>query len=152
MDRATAEPAHRTAVDAWLAQAIDHDSSLEICRMFHAALERIWSRAATTLGTVTLTAIAERVLHTALERYPFLAVITPLPSGNGRMRDALAERLQHVPRGQLIEGLRFGVIELLTVIGALTAEILTRDLHDALIAPTDLRTTEDMPPLTTKAP
>jgi len=151
MDRAIAEPTHRAAVDAWLAQAIDHASSIEICRLFHAALERIWSRGATTLGTVTLTAIGERVLHTAIERYPFLTAVTPLPNGSGRVRDTLYERLAHVPRATLIEGLRFGMIELLTVIGALTAEILSQELHDALLA-TDARPTLDMPPLTREAP
>jgi hypothetical protein len=38
-----------------------------------------------------------------------------------------------VPRPELIEGLRFAFIELLTVIGRLTAEILSSDLHAALL-------------------
>jgi hypothetical protein len=43
-----------------------------------------------------------------------------------------------VPRAALIEGLRYGLIELLTVIGALTAEVLRGELHAALEAVTAL--------------
>jgi hypothetical protein len=41
-----------------------------------------------------------------------------------------------VPRTALIEGLRYGLIELFTVIGALTAEVLRGELHAALEAVT----------------
>jgi hypothetical protein len=150
MDRARAEPTHRAVVDAWLADASAQTSSIELCRTFHAGLERIWSRAITTLGSVTLTAIAERVLYDTIERYAFLSVIAPLPSGTGRARDAVYERLANIPRTELIEGLRFGVIELLTVIGALTAEILSHDLHDALTTATDSRSTADVQPITAR--
>jgi hypothetical protein len=147
MDRSRAEPTHRAVVDAWLAEASGHTSSIELCRMFHGGLERIWGRAQTTLGSVTLTAIAERVLHDTIERYAFLAVVTPLPNGNGRARDTVYERLANIPRHELIEGLRFGVIELLTVIGALTAEILSHDLHEALTVATDKPSTHDVVPI-----
>ena len=41
-----------------------------------------------------------------------------------------------MPRAALIESLRYGLIELLTVIGALTAEVLRGELHAALEAVT----------------
>jgi hypothetical protein len=132
MKHALDEPSHTAAVDAWLARSVDHDSSVDIVRLFHAALTAIWDCAVTTLGPVTLTAIAERVLHSAGERYTFLSVIDRRPNGDARAIERLCERLVAVPRDALIEGLRYGMIEMLTVIGALTAEVLSRDLHVVL--------------------
>lgn len=141
MDRAHDAPRHETVVDAWLARSIDCHAPVEIVRVFHAALNRIWSRAITVLGPVTLTAIAERVLHNATERYTFLSAIERRSNDDVGRTERLHERLVTVPRAVLIEGLRYGLIELLTVIGTMTAEVLRGDLHDALEAVTapDLR-------------
>jgi len=132
MDRTQDEPSHRAAVDAWIERSLDHDSSVEIVGLFRGALEVLWSCAVTTLGTVTLTAIAERVLHTATSQYGFLAAINPRPNGDAQWKQHLHERLASTPRAELIAGLRCGLIEFLTVIGRLTAEILSEDLHAAL--------------------
>lgn len=123
---------HAGAVDAWLARSLDHASSIEIARLFHRALEAVWGRAVTALGVVTLTAIAERVLHNVVARHAFLAVVDPRPAAGAPWREALYERLAVVPSAELIAGLRFGLVELLAVIGTLTAEILSPELHVAL--------------------
>lgn len=133
MDRITDEPGHRLVVDAWIKRSVERGSSFEIVGLFGAAVDGLWNRAAGTLGSVTLTAIAERVLSTATGRYPFLSVITSRPNADARWRDQLHERLGSVPKAQLLEGLRFALIELLTVIGRLTAEILSPDLHDTVM-------------------
>jgi hypothetical protein len=137
MDTPPTEPGHEAAVDGWIdrsfdAQGSSQPSSVQIVRLFHEALEAVWNRAVTTLGSVTLTAIAERVLVTATEHHGFLSAINPRPNGDTRWRHQLHERLATVPRQQLIVGLRFGLIELFRVIGTLTAEILTPELHAAL--------------------
>jgi hypothetical protein len=136
MDRAHDEPSHAAVVDAWLARSVDHDSSVEIVRQFYAALESVWNRAVAVLGPVTLTAIAERVLHHVTERYTFLPAIDPRSNRDARWTERLHERLVTVPRAALIESLRYGLIELLTVIGTLTAEVLRDELHAALDAVT----------------
>jgi hypothetical protein len=137
------EPSHVVAVDTWLARSITHCSSAEVVGLFRVAFEALWNRAVTTLGSVTLTAIAECVLITATNQYEFLSVIkphAPHASGASRGKQQVYERLTSVPRSELVEGLRFGLIELLTVIGRLTAELLSQELHDALHA-----TTPDLP-------
>jgi len=134
MDAPENDPSHGAAVDAWIERSIDHGSSAEIVSLFRGAFEALWSRAITTLGVVTLTAIAERVLHTATTRYAFLSAISPRPNGDARWKQQLHDRLAATPRSELIEGLRFGLIELVTVIGRLTAEILTAELHAAISA------------------
>lgn len=138
MDHVPDEPSHESVVDAWLARSVVHGSSIEIVRLFHAGLDAVWNRAVAILGPVTLTAIAERVLLNAAERYTFLSAIDrrssadQRSSGDARWTERLYERLVAVPRTALIEGLRHGLIELLTVIGALTAEVLRGELHAAL--------------------
>jgi hypothetical protein len=136
---------HAAVVDAWIKRSIgsgspgepgEFRSSPEIVGMFGAALEGLWSRAVTALGTVTLTAIAERVLTTAAGRYPFLSVIDAHPNGDTRWRQQARDRLGLIASPQLLEGARFGLIELLTVIGRLTAEILSEELHEVLLAVT----------------
>jgi hypothetical protein len=146
MNRGRDEPSHEAVVDAWLARSVDHGSSVEIVRLFHAALDAVWNRAVTILGPVTLTAIAERVFHHATERYTFLSAIDRRSIGDARWTERLHERLVTVPRAALIESLRYGVIELLAVIGALTAEVLRGELHaalDAVIAPSGPRLPAD---------
>jgi len=132
MARDQRDNSHRAAVDAWLALAVDLGSSAEVVHTFDQAFELVWNHVGAALGTVTLSAIAERVLHDAVARYPFLSAINPRPNGDARWRDTLRVRLAMVPRTDLLAGLRFGLIELLTVIGSLTAEILSDDLHAAL--------------------
>jgi len=132
MDRTQDEPSHSAVVDAWLKRSVEHGSSSEIVGLFGAAFEGLWSRAVTALGSVTLTAIGERVLATSTGRYPFLSVINLRPNGDSRWRHHLYERLATTPRLDLLAGLRFALIELLTVIGRLTAEILSDELHAAI--------------------
>jgi hypothetical protein len=91
----------------------------------------LWSRTKTTLGEVTLTAIAERVLHNASEHFPFVCQLTGEASGGGQFRD-LDAQAGAVDGAELIAGIRFVLTEFLTVLGNLTAEILTPVLHAAL--------------------
>jgi hypothetical protein len=145
MDSAHDEPSHTVAVDAWLALSIGNSSPDEIVCLFHTAFEALWSQAITALGSITLSAIAERVVHNATERYAFLSAINLRPNGNTRWKDQLHAHLALVPRTELIEGLRFGMIELLAVIGTLTAEILSEELHSALAATTTNKSASEAP-------
>lgn len=137
MDNEPAEPSHTEVVDAWIKRSAERCSSSELVALFSAAIDEIWGRAVTTLGSVTLAAITDRVLGMAAGRYPFLSVINPRPNGDGRARQQVQDRLALVPRAELLEGLRFALIELLAVLGRLTAQILSHELHAALITVTD---------------
>jgi hypothetical protein len=132
MERTPEELGHAAVVELWCKRLTEHGSSVEIANMFGVTVEALWGRAVTTLGVVTLTAIAERVLSTATGRYPFLSALNARPNGNARWRQQAHERLALVPRSQLLEGFRFAVLELLAVIGRLTAEILSEELHAAV--------------------
>ncbi|GAC1344529.1 MAG: hypothetical protein NVS2B9_04670 [Myxococcales bacterium] len=99
--------------------------------MFEAGLRAVWDPTQTTLGEVTLNAIADRVLHNAAERFPSFSALQVEPSGGIQFR-ALREGIGSIQAAELRAGVRFVLVEFLTVLGSLTAEILTAELHAAL--------------------
>lgn len=123
---------HEVLVDGWLersrAKGLTRDSLMDL---FEAAVLALWSRTSTTLGEVTLTAIAERILLHAAERYPAFASLTVEPDGRVRALGlrANADALNHL---KLVEGMRAVLVEFLTVIGTLTADLMTDELHAEL--------------------
>lgn len=70
------------------------------------------------------------MLYSAVELHPSLSTLRV--AGGGIDCGELRRRLGRHDRHLLAEGLRYVLVELLTVIGSLTAEILTPALHDAL--------------------
>ena len=124
---------HGNAVDAWLTRAMVSKNSRGLLRAFEAAISSIWARAARTLGTVTLAAVADRVLSNAMERYAWLSALEPLPEGRFRCDELRLEaRLAGVPYSDLVVGVRSILIELVGLLGSLTANIITPDLHAEL--------------------
>lgn len=99
-----------------------------LVRLLEAALSAVWTRTGLTLGEVTLTAIAERVLYNATEKFPLFSALTVDPN-RGVQFGELYERISSDQGRQLVNGIRFLLVDLLTVIGNLTAEILTPELH-----------------------
>ncbi len=121
---------HEDRVDAWIGRETDALSADLLVELLERGLDALWKRAVQPLGEITLTAIAGRVLYTAAERYPSLVGLSILPTG---IRcQALRERAAEVPREELLHAIRFVLIELLTVLGNLTANILTPALHAEL--------------------
>jgi hypothetical protein len=122
--------AHVVVVAAW-EERVGHDSPSDVqLEAFEEAFRALWGRAHQTLGEVTLVAIVDRVLYTAAERHP---VLSSLSVGSaGLSCQALRGRADSLPPGELTLPIRFVLVELLRVLGALTADILTPALHAAL--------------------
>jgi len=121
---------HAACVDTWLDEAARGLTPPALRRLFEAAFGAVWMRTMTTLGQVTLTAIGERVLYTAAERFPVLASFQVVPTRGIELRGA--EGQGPPAEAELRGGMRFLLVELLTVLGTLTAEILTPELHAQL--------------------
>jgi hypothetical protein len=120
-------PAPRLTHEACVAALMRGRSAVEQQELLRAGLEAIRRRAEQTLGEVTLGAIVDRVLYTGRAHHPSLGGLSVGTAGF------------HFDNPQPAEPpdvLRFVVIELLTVLGSLTAEILTPALHAALSAVT----------------
>jgi hypothetical protein len=119
---------HAACVNAWLDRSATGLSSEDLLRLFEAALGALWIRTKSTLGEVTLTVIAERVLHNASERFSLLWSLKVDPDAGIQCRE-LREWIGSVRPAELTEAIRFTLGELLRVLGRLTAEILTPELH-----------------------
>lgn len=122
---------HAACVDAWLEGSGKDLSSEVLLRLFEAALSALWGRTATTLGEVTLTAIADRVLNNASERFPLFSSLKVEPAGGIPFRE-LRKAIRSAHDAELVDGIRFVLVDFLTVLGSLTAQILTPELHAEL--------------------
>jgi len=131
---------HANRVDAWLRRSGKSRSPEALLQLFESAFGALWARATNTLGEVTLTAIAERVLYEASEKFPLLSSLEVEPTRGIQCR-ALRAQIGSAPDPRLNEAIRFVLVEFLTVLGHLTAEILTPELHSELanVAPPKTR-------------
>lgn len=121
---------HRAHVDAFIRRAAAGSSSERLVRSFEAAAFALWRRAHRTLGDITLTAIFDRVLYNAAEQHPLLASLEV--GASGLDCEELREQSSGLDPDELAEGIRFLLEEFLSVLGNLTAEILTPALHAEL--------------------
>jgi hypothetical protein len=121
---------HGVQVDAWMARVARDTAPEKLFEAFEQGFGAIWRRAHATLGEVTLMAILERVLYTAGERFPVL--LTLEVDSTGLRSDKFRERVGSLQVEQLAEVVRFILLEFLTVLGNLTAEVLSPALHAEL--------------------
>jgi hypothetical protein len=127
------EGGHAASVDAWLERAGGAGlSSAALLQLFEAALGALWARTVTILGEITLTAIADRVLHDAAQKVPLFSSLRVEPNGTGIRFDELRESGSGIRTTDVLAGIRFVLVEFLTVLGNLTAGILTAELHAEL--------------------
>ena len=121
---------HRARVDAWMERAAKEAPPERLFDAFKSAFGAMWRRARVTLGDVTLKAILDRVLYTAAERFPLLSPLEV--DATGLRSDKFRQGAGSLHRDQLVEGIRFILVEFLRVLGNLTAEVLTPALHAEL--------------------
>lgn len=125
---------HAAVVDAWLHWSPKDHPPEQLVQRLDAALRALLGRTETTLGDVTLAAIVDRVLHNTVESHPRFASLRFEP-GKGVECQGLRAQADAMRDGELREGIRFVIVELLRVLGNLTAEILTPELHAELSKP-----------------
>jgi hypothetical protein len=107
-------------------------SGEERVQLFELALAAMWRRSRRPLGDVTVAAIMDRVVHTATERFPVLAGARVETSGVACAD--LHGRAAEADGAELAEATRFVLVEYLTVLGNLTADIFTPALREELSA------------------
>ena len=121
---------HSRCVTAWLERSGTGQSPERLLHAFERGFAAVWRRAHQTLGDVTLMAIVDRVLYVAAESHPMLSGLQV--DATGLRAQELRERVAGLDHGHLAEAVRFVMVELLTILGNLTAEILTTALHAEL--------------------
>ena len=121
---------HRRSVALWLERASTLPSTEELCVAFERAFNALWRRAFVALGEITLGAVVDRVRYNASERCPLLAALEA--ERDGLHCRALVSEAASIERTELAERLASMMLEFLTVLGNLTAEILAPALHAEL--------------------
>jgi hypothetical protein len=121
---------HSRRVAAWMKEVAKGFSSEQLLQLFEQAMEALWNRAHVTLGDVTLSAIMDRVLYNAAEKFPPFESLDVKP--NGIDFQSFREQKNVFDDGDLAAAIRFVIVEFIAVIGNLTGEILTPALHSEL--------------------
>ena len=121
---------HTNHVNTWMHEAARGLSSDQLLELFEQGARALWNQAYLTLGEITLTAILDRVLYDAAERFPPFELLKVEATGIDCRE--LRDQREVLDDRDLAEGIRFVLIEFLIVIGNLTAEILTPALHAEL--------------------
>jgi hypothetical protein len=120
---------HIEYVRAWMKPA-SRVSPDQLAELFEKAVSALWRRTHSALGDITVAAIVDRVLYNATEKYPILDSLKL--GANGVHFAEFRERVGSLHDGELREAIQYVLVELLTVVGNLTAEILTPALHSEL--------------------
>lgn len=119
---------HSAVVMTWENKFKSGFSLEQRIRLFELALDAVEKRACTTLSSVTLLVVFDRVLHQSRDRYSVLSCIS-IESSSLKF----TYEQTHNDLKELLEALRFFLIELLRVLGRITADILTIPLHNELL-------------------
>jgi hypothetical protein len=122
---------HGACVNAWMCRAAKGLPPERLLQVFEQGFATLWGRANRTLGDVTLMAIVDRALCVATEHYPFLAGVQV--EATGLRCHEIRKHIGSLPRDEIEKAVRFVLVEFLTVLGNLTAEILTPALHAELL-------------------
>jgi hypothetical protein len=124
------EQDHNACVNAWMERTAKGIPSELLVQAFEEAFAALWRRAHQTLGDVTLTAIVDRVLYSGVGRFPILSELKV--ETTGLRCEGLRENARGALASELEEAIQFVLVEFLTVLGDLTAHILTLALHAEL--------------------
>jgi hypothetical protein len=141
---------HAADVDSWIERLPPNAAPEQMVSAFEQGFAALWRRAQRTLGEVTVSAIVDRVLHDVSAQIPLLAALK-VENDIGVQFGELRRRLRPEDVEQLRKGMRSTLVQLLTVMGNLTADILTPALHVELssVRVEDLSPNGDRPPRTT---
>jgi hypothetical protein len=120
---------HIKYVREWMKRAAA-SSQDQLAGLFEKALSALWHRTYAALGEITVAAIVDRVLYEAAEKYSVLGSLKLDPSGVNFAE--FRQKAGSIDDRELKEAIQFVLVELLTVVGNLTAEILTPALHSEL--------------------
>lgn len=120
---------HIKHVREWMKHA-SRASPDQLADLFEKAMSALWHRTYSALGDITVAAIVDRVLYNAAEKHSILSSLRL--GAKGVDFTEFREQTGSLPDGELQEAMQFVLVELLTVVGNLTAEILTPALHSEL--------------------
>jgi hypothetical protein len=122
---------HRPHVERLMGRLPEHATAEQLVAAFQQSVTALWQRAALPLGSITLTAIVDRVLHDGSTTHPLLAMLD-IDDETGVRFDKLRNKVTAQDAQQVRDGMSDFLLRFLTVVGNLTGDILTPALHARL--------------------
>jgi len=124
---------HVKQVEAWK-RLNGGVSAKELPQLFINGILAIRRKSLVTLSNITVTAVIDRILLECKERYPVLSAITS--DSEGLHFNKFYDHMMDLKPEEVQEALQELLIELLDVFGKITADILTKNLHQELMTVT----------------
>lgn len=115
-------------IDVWLEQATKDLPSKKIVAVFGDALRSLSLKASRSLNRLTLMAIVNRVLYQCKDDFPLLQGLRV--NQNGINFDEYQYQLENADPDELKESFRYLFVELLNVLGNITADVITSDIEE----------------------
>lgn len=121
---------HEAKVRVWLKETTTGMDASELIDHFEYAITVIWSRAADTVSDVTVAAVFDRVLTEAVHLHPCLALYN---IQNGHLKlDKCRTELMLKTNEEIAQIMLFVFTEFLTILGNITAEVISNQMHKSL--------------------
>ncbi len=117
-------------IEAWKIKNSDISSDQKI-HLLGAAVQAICRKSLETLSRVTVRAVVDRTLHECKEKFPALIKVTI--DDEGLNFDLFFDHIHQSKDIEIENSLEYLLLELLEVFGKITAEILTKYLHQELM-------------------
>jgi hypothetical protein len=121
---------HIRKVNEWETSHGTGLSSKELVNLYSSAIQAMVRRSLETLSAITVLVVLDRVLNEVKEGYPFLSEIKA--DSQGINFDSFLEKEGLDPE-EFKRALHEFLVGLLTVLGNITADILTTPLHKELM-------------------
>lgn len=121
---------HQKQIEAWeKANLLNQPPDIQI-KLYIKAFKLIEQRTLKTLSTVTLLVVLDRVLSESTEKFQLLSDIKI--DQKGFIFDGLVSNIHGHSSEKFIEPLHYLLVVLLSVLGNITADILSTPLHQEL--------------------
>ncbi len=115
-------------IDAWLEQATKNLPAKKIVAVFSHALKALSRKASRSLNQLTLMAIVNRVLFQCKDKFPLLQNLKV--DSTGINFDQYQFQLEQADAEELKESFRYLFVELLSILGDLTADVITSGIEE----------------------
>lgn len=121
---------HAKLIDDWEKAVATKIKQEQHIKLIEKAIKVVEARSLHTLSSITYSVIVDRVIHQSSKKYPLL-LKTNLKSGSFNFKEVHQDNSHS--RQMVLEALRFLLLELLRILGRITAEILTTPLHQEIL-------------------
>lgn len=121
---------HANVVSTWLRRIPKEATITQVVDYLDLTCAALWRQGHTTISEVVLSAIMDRVLVNAHDRFPWLALRL---EASGLRFDELRRTSGRITRGQITDAAQFIVADFISILGHMTGEILSPGLHKVLL-------------------